>query len=1831
MAEATVVRWHRDNHSPDPNVPRTSSAQSFPRTPCDNNAAIRSPGSLSHPTRFTQHENESQGRQHQHVQMSTRVRHPLGAAERPRESAELAAEGAVSASSRGRDPTRSAAHASSSRNRVGGLDALGNADEGQQDSGREARDAGSRPNGLSLNGKLVVEFQDDDDDNEGDDLELDDDGDDMFTPRGGDRESQEGDEEEEEEQDDTEGGEDANNEDVNLAAMRGLKASRSRRSMVSFAGRHGASEEEEEEEDDEGYNAEVEQREKLDQEVVQAMYERMKHMGELTDNFKNLFFFLCYTCLYLAVLYLQADASLCYQVATAHNVLLPPDYTAAAAMTMSSPDDFYTWINDSIIQVVWKDPICGNGICERPLEFEAFGRFGCSADCGDLGAVSNVTVHVATDFHSQADAAASSWNLCLDAPSPLCWYPEDQPFSDLASDSTVTLALPDGVWSVVVNAPGGGVAGTVRLAASPTSPVAAAAAAAAAAGTNASSSGSSSSSGSNSVGGLGRVLLEWGGCQTSDITPLSECRSACSRFSGCLADYCGASGYSPPALSSLFVTCASACNDNSSLPFLPFPDFTCPEIINATADGLAGFQCSYPTNSTLTTGRKARGLWERAAQAVSRTSSWHQARQATRKLARKRLAENAVAAAASALATVSANNTSIWTHLGATDAQRITSLRVAVSRAIYTAVKDNCLVGSPLFSPRANTPSSSSSPSPSRRSTRSSPSILPPVLLSPMSRSRLSAFLCTLFGGAEAAEKVPGCVYASSREGQQLVSVSELAGDVPWTVATNQTVQLSRDQAARFILLLTAALKSAVLLPDDDVADAARLLHAFDPVVVDPSLPGCGTTAIGPTVMWGASKHPSTVVRVGERVTWVWADGQPHAINVAGFGDAAATPFYGMGSGRLVVSADMVCGAGNVGPTAMPINGSQPADADPAPCVLSPTVTTATSSPPTPFTYTTVFPVPGTFVYECARVGEPTRGSITVLPSPSPSSSTSSSSSASSSSRSHAATGQSRKPIECAPGCVLSSLADGNCNPPCNVDACAFDGGDCACSLPPTSVPVPAPSGSALGSGIGPVGFVASPQHCPCPPGQVRSDEGSCCMTSAIGEGLSFSFTLDMFSNATSAYASNATSAPMGGNASANDTEEVALSRYVAEQNRVLIGLKIEQTRWDGIDCQPSRFSALFPHCINGTSTDPFGVNPYFLPSSSLYDPSALVALNDSLPGADVDNVQPITVRDDGIPYGFQVAKPGENMFPVIFDINLDNEAATRRLQYLADSFFIDNSTQSISVAMLTYNGDSSLFVYTTVRLNFEIGGKIAVTYNVDPVDVELYSSAADWARLTVTLLYVCAVVWNLIEELVEAFQCWLETGRITSYFRTLWNWLDVLSLTIQFIGIIMWFIISVQLAGSFQVQPRYNIYVTGDSPFVWQLHYPPVGYDEAQAVYSSVRNLVQWRSILVSLQGINVFLFLLRLLKLMDFQPRIAILTRTMAAAFPALVHFFLLWAIMFIGFSLYAYVVFGRTLEQFSTVAMSMVSCFLILINDNSTGYFFIQLEGWNLTAAIIFWIAYITVMVFVMLNVLIAIVVDAFLEVRKSTEESPAFPVDMWYVLRNVVLRLSTDYWKPGRLQRHLLAMGAEDDNVTLEDSIVAKSVAALKGSFRRVNRCCGGGVRRPKPRPRKVLRVGKRCLNADSLIAVIERCTASKPAGSDSTRGGFLLRRQPNPEPTIEARPIADVVLAQFGEVLDGMAAPAAPSREEEQRQEEETRKLKETLARVSRSAAMTAEGLEELKGEVQLQRRAVRRLHRQVAEWDMRAIDQESALHRQLLLQQELILRLVNAQSDSDVA
>jgi hypothetical protein len=49
---------------------------------------------------------------------------------------------------------------------------------------------------------------------------------------------------------------------------------------------------------------------------------------------------------------------------------------SGAPGVLSSNEQFYSWINDNLISVIYKDAQCGNGICEFPEEVKGVGEYG---------------------------------------------------------------------------------------------------------------------------------------------------------------------------------------------------------------------------------------------------------------------------------------------------------------------------------------------------------------------------------------------------------------------------------------------------------------------------------------------------------------------------------------------------------------------------------------------------------------------------------------------------------------------------------------------------------------------------------------------------------------------------------------------------------------------------------------------------------------------------------------------------------------------------------------------------------------------------------------------------------------------------------------------------------------------------------------------------------------------------------------------------------------------------------------------------------------------------------------------------------------------------------------------------------------------------------------------------------------------------------------------------------------------------------------------------------------------------------------------------------------
>lgn len=172
-----------------------------------------------------------------------------------------------------------------------------------------------------------------------------------------------------------------------LALWPGLTAPHSTSLMLSCCGV-----EQEEEEKEEGGLAEPpkvvhddEPEESRAQRIVHTLYNRYEKQMQRWGDYKTLFAFLSFVALFLVVLYLQRSSNIAYKV---HSTIW--DVVQPSASVYQSKQDVYDWMRN-LLGTVWKDPVCGDGLCEVPFEYPSYGRFGCRADCGRLTEKFNLT------------------------------------------------------------------------------------------------------------------------------------------------------------------------------------------------------------------------------------------------------------------------------------------------------------------------------------------------------------------------------------------------------------------------------------------------------------------------------------------------------------------------------------------------------------------------------------------------------------------------------------------------------------------------------------------------------------------------------------------------------------------------------------------------------------------------------------------------------------------------------------------------------------------------------------------------------------------------------------------------------------------------------------------------------------------------------------------------------------------------------------------------------------------------------------------------------------------------------------------------------------------------------------------------------------------------------------------------------------------------------------------------------------------------------------------------------------------------------------------------
>eukprot|EP00897_Mesotaenium_endlicherianum_P009508 jgi/Mesen1/8586/ME000005S08552 len=1121
-------------------------------------------------------------------------------------------------------------------------------------------------------------------------------------------------------------------------------------------------------------------REAEDLDILYKLCLKVRETQLNRSNYFALACFLSFVTVFMTVLYLQQQSFKTYETVSTHKQLLPDN-----TFVFDHAGDIYDWINNTILQTIYTDPDCGNGICSYPEEFPGFGRFGCIADCGVLTNVTPVNIKFTTDFQSEDEQKEASWNLCMTSPTQLCWYSNAQSFrGPLATQTQDKVILPDGTWQIRITAPHGGVTGEVEL----IEKVA------------------------NEKFDLKTTsLTEWGSCKPRNESKLAMCRTACARFAVCSTMACRNMG--EHAMASIATTCYEVCNEapesvissysniscygvacaiNGSTSFLntdkafyscipePLYDGRPPDgglvMLPFDEDGLrvTGFNDTpkpvgpgYCTESGSDSGSSSGASGRR----LLGTSLWpslyglgSNKRSALAVAAAMEPPPDSftsvtdeVAAAPAVDPTLNYTWPSVtpWEMLGPNDFARMTNLQAAVARALFTWPKTECTCPRKYYiDPEKN-------------------------------GARFVAFFCAYMGGPS---DFPGCNYTHPVTGRQLTTLMEL-NQAMGHVHDALGFEFAKDEVAVFLDIMVSSIQSVAALPPASLWEqppAPGGLHAHQ-----------HQPAPRMVLSWRVGVNYNTTIWNGSLIKWVWEDSTAHSIREIQRGSLGPfAEFRGVGSGYMAVDRSRVCDATNS--YFLPIDKLPP-----VPCNLI-NVESTSAQASGGFSYSWQFDKPGEYRYEDAHFGSLMTGTVHVVD------------------RSQnlavlaALTGN--LPVEtalCAPQCPLFALANGQCLEACNVQNCNFDGGDCSCFDPEFGT-----------------------NSCTCYPGQSKSTEGECCEPGTVGSELLFTFTLDKYGGG-------------GTNGSANRSflpdDKHVKDRVFAFKNRLLVGMLIHQTRGTTIECKNRRFENLHSKCLDRTpSVAPYGVDPVFLATSSLYNPDL---------DAEDFYVAPVEFTPLGSPFGFfhHPAKGYKPGFSAIFDINLSSEEAQSRLSYLIEGYFIDNATRTVEVQLVTYNGNQQQFTNTDLKVEFQPGGKLAVTWSIDAVRMELYRTRTDWFRAILEGVLFASVCYQLYGEMVEWYTSWGLSQRLFAYFDSFWNVIDLCSLGLLFVSSILWMSHYIAWIAPFEVVPRYDVYanVTSGARF-WLLNNGGRDFEAAMSKFVRINAIMAFRSAYMALSGIR-------------------------------------------------------------------------------------------------------------------------------------------------------------------------------------------------------------------------------------------------------------------------------------------------------------------------------------------------------------------------------------------
>jgi hypothetical protein len=253
-------------------------------------------------------------------------------------------------------------------------------------------------------------------------------------------------------------------------------------------------------------------------------------------------------------------------------------------------------------------------------------------------------------------------------------------------------------------------------------------------------------------------------------------------------------------------------------------------------------------------------------------------------------------------------------------------------------------------------------------------------------------------------------------------------------------------------------------------------------------------------------------------------------------------------------------------------------------------------------------------------------------------------------------------------------------------------------------------------------------------------------------------------------------------------------------------------------------------------------------------------------------------------------------------------------------------------------------------------------------------------------------LLYFMLVEVYELFEMGVSAGDPLAYFKSAGNAVDLFAYGLQFVAVDMWFRY-VRLCENLDPELHWSVYTD---------YFATARYLEAtkemadfQEFVAELKEATTLKTNYTVVCALVILSATFQVLKNINFHPRLGIVTRTIAKAAADLTFFLLLFCT--VG-SLYAFLgclIFGQEMDRFSSFALAFEAVLQMCVGMYSPMDEPEFLGGGKKLLAMLYFWTYVAISFFILLNALLAIVVEAY-DLVKQQADLEAKMDPLWFML-------------------------------------------------------------------------------------------------------------------------------------------------------------------------------------------------------------------------------------------